>query len=174
MPGRPPACHPARTWTSCGSSISTSRTSSTDPQLLSRRRAAQRGARRRLARATNDWQIAEWLDKEPRLRASIAFPTRTPTRRAEIDRVADHPGFVQCVDAPHQRAAGQAEVLADLRGRRATACRSASTSAAGRATRSRLRLALVLHRGPHRRWPGYQTQITSLHRSRASSSASRI
>lgn len=49
-----------------------------------------------LARATNDWQIAEWLDKEPRLRASIVVPTQNPEMAAEeIDRLGDNPGFVQ-------------------------------------------------------------------------------
>lgn len=49
-----------------------------------------------LARAVNDWQIAEWLDREPRLRASIVVPSQIPQLAAdEIDRVGDHPGFVQ-------------------------------------------------------------------------------
>ena len=49
-----------------------------------------------LARAVNDWQIAEWLEKEPRLRASIVVPyENAELAAAEIDRVADHPGFVQ-------------------------------------------------------------------------------
>jgi predicted TIM-barrel fold metal-dependent hydrolase len=49
-----------------------------------------------LARAVNDWQIAEWLDREPRLRASIVVPSQIPALAvAEIDRVGDHPGFVQ-------------------------------------------------------------------------------
>jgi len=49
-----------------------------------------------LASAVNDWQIAEWLDKEPRLRASIVVPIQLPALAArEIDRVAGHPGFVQ-------------------------------------------------------------------------------
>lgn len=48
------------------------------------------------ARAFNDWQIAEWLDKDTRLRASIVAPIQLPEEaRKEIDRVADHPGFVQ-------------------------------------------------------------------------------
>jgi predicted TIM-barrel fold metal-dependent hydrolase len=48
------------------------------------------------ASAFNDWQIAEWLDKEPRLRASIVVPIQLPEQAAqEIDRVGDHPGFVQ-------------------------------------------------------------------------------
>jgi predicted TIM-barrel fold metal-dependent hydrolase len=49
-----------------------------------------------LASAVNDWQIAEWLDKEPRLRASIVVPSQIPSLAArEIERVGDHPGFVQ-------------------------------------------------------------------------------
>jgi len=49
-----------------------------------------------LASAVNDWQIAEWLDREPRLRASIVVPSQIPQLAArEIDRVAGHPGFVQ-------------------------------------------------------------------------------
>ncbi len=49
-----------------------------------------------LARAVNDWQIAEWLDWEPRLRASIVVPSHHPDLAArEIERVGGHPGFVQ-------------------------------------------------------------------------------
>jgi predicted TIM-barrel fold metal-dependent hydrolase len=49
-----------------------------------------------MARAVNDWQIMEWLDKEPRLRASIVVPTQNPEMAAEeIERLGDHPGFVQ-------------------------------------------------------------------------------
>jgi len=49
-----------------------------------------------LASALNDWQIAEWLEKEPRLRASIVVPSQQPEMAArEIDRVGAHPGFVQ-------------------------------------------------------------------------------
>jgi len=49
-----------------------------------------------MSSAVNDWLIAEWLDKEPRLRASMVLPTRVPDMAAqEIDRVGDHPGFVQ-------------------------------------------------------------------------------
>lgn len=49
-----------------------------------------------LSRAVNDWLIAEWLDKDSRLRASIVVPSQLPSEAAkEIDRVADHPGFVQ-------------------------------------------------------------------------------
>lgn len=49
-----------------------------------------------LSSAVNDWQIAEWLDKEPRLRASLVVPSQQPEMAArEIDRIGSHPGFVQ-------------------------------------------------------------------------------
>lgn len=52
-----------------------------------------------LAAAVNDWLIAEWLDADPRLRASIVLPTRSDPSGlvAEIDRVGSHPGFVQAL-----------------------------------------------------------------------------
>jgi uncharacterized protein len=49
-----------------------------------------------LATAVNDWQVAEWLDPEPRLRASIAIPLEDPPRAvAEIKRRASDRRFVQ-------------------------------------------------------------------------------
>jgi uncharacterized protein len=49
-----------------------------------------------LARAINDWNAAEWLDKEPRLRSSIAVPTEDPDAAvAEIRRVGHDRRFVQ-------------------------------------------------------------------------------
>lgn len=48
------------------------------------------------ASAVNDWQRAEWLEKEPRLRASLVVPSQEPELAAqEIDRMGDYPGFVQ-------------------------------------------------------------------------------
>jgi uncharacterized protein len=48
------------------------------------------------ARAINDWLAGEWLDKEPRLRASIVVPMQNPELAAEeIDRVAPDQRFVQ-------------------------------------------------------------------------------
>jgi hypothetical protein len=48
------------------------------------------------AAATNDWLIAEYLDREPRLRAAMVVPSQIPELAArEIERVGDHPGFVQ-------------------------------------------------------------------------------
>lgn len=58
------------------------------------------------ARATNDWMAKEWLDKEPRLRASIVIPTQNAELAVEeIDRVAPDRRFVQVLmplmlDAP--------------------------------------------------------------------------
>jgi predicted TIM-barrel fold metal-dependent hydrolase len=49
-----------------------------------------------LARAVNDWLVAEWLDKEPRLRASVTVCMRDPVQAAEeIERRAADPRFVQ-------------------------------------------------------------------------------
>jgi predicted TIM-barrel fold metal-dependent hydrolase len=48
------------------------------------------------ARAVNDWIRAEWLDREPRLRASIVVPVQNPELAAEeIDRCAADKRFVQ-------------------------------------------------------------------------------
>jgi predicted TIM-barrel fold metal-dependent hydrolase len=49
-----------------------------------------------LATAVNDWQVAEWLDKEPRLRASIILPfEHADLAVAEIERRASDRRFVQ-------------------------------------------------------------------------------
>jgi hypothetical protein len=49
-----------------------------------------------LARALNDWIAAEWLGREPRLRASILIPLQDPDLAvAEIERRAGDPRFVQ-------------------------------------------------------------------------------
>lgn len=48
------------------------------------------------ARAINDWMVTEWLDKEPRLRASIVVPMQNPDMCVdEITRCADDDRFVQ-------------------------------------------------------------------------------
>ena len=47
-------------------------------------------------RAINDWLAAEWLDREPRLRASIVIPTQHPERAVEeIERRAADKRFIQ-------------------------------------------------------------------------------
>ncbi len=49
-----------------------------------------------MASAINDWQIAEWLEPESRLRASLVVAYEDgDLAAAEIDRLGDHPGFVQ-------------------------------------------------------------------------------
>jgi len=51
---------------------------------------------RTLCQAVNDWLVAEWLDKEPRLRASIVVPMQNPVYAAqEIERCAGDQRFVQ-------------------------------------------------------------------------------
>ena len=51
---------------------------------------------RALCQAVNDWLVAEWLDRDPRLRASIVVPSQNPTyAAAEIDRCAADRRFVQ-------------------------------------------------------------------------------
>jgi predicted TIM-barrel fold metal-dependent hydrolase len=49
-----------------------------------------------LARAVNDWLIAEWFAKDERLVGSLVIPARDPRAAAEeIDRVGGHPQFKQ-------------------------------------------------------------------------------
>jgi uncharacterized protein len=49
-----------------------------------------------LCRAVNDWVAREWLDREPRLRASILIPTQdADLAAAEIERCAADHRFVQ-------------------------------------------------------------------------------
>jgi predicted TIM-barrel fold metal-dependent hydrolase len=49
-----------------------------------------------LARAVNDWLHSEWLERDDRLRASLVVPTLDADAAvAEIERLGDHPGFVQ-------------------------------------------------------------------------------
>jgi uncharacterized protein len=47
------------------------------------------------AKAVNDWMAAEWLDREPRLRASIVIPLQSPELAVdEIERLAPDRRFV--------------------------------------------------------------------------------
>jgi uncharacterized protein len=49
-----------------------------------------------LASAVNDWQVADWLDPEPRLRASIAVAPEDPIAAArEVERCGKDKRFVQ-------------------------------------------------------------------------------
>lgn len=48
------------------------------------------------SRAVNKWMVAEWLDHDPRLRASIVIPVQSPEQAVdEIERCAADPRFVQ-------------------------------------------------------------------------------
>ena len=110
-----------------------------------------------VCRALNDYIAREWLDREPRLRASIVVPAqspdlavagnRTPRRRSSLRRGA---AFVDERDA-----ARPTILLADLRGG------AAARSADRRACRRRLalsadadRLAVLFRRGLCRPRPG--------------------
>lgn len=51
-----------------------------------------------LCQAVNEWQVAEWLEPEPRLRASIVMPFDAgDLAAAEIDRAGGKAGFVQAL-----------------------------------------------------------------------------
>ena len=90
-----------------------------------------------LARATNDWLAAEWLDREPRLRGSITVAPQDPDgAAAEIERRAADGRFVQVLllavgrrPARPARSTGRSTPPPS-----ATACRSACTPAAPTAT----------------------------------------
>jgi predicted TIM-barrel fold metal-dependent hydrolase len=51
-----------------------------------------------LSRAVNDWLVHEWLERDQRLRGSLVVPWLDPDGAAdEIERIGDHPGFVQVI-----------------------------------------------------------------------------
>ena len=136
------AASPAPTWSCCARTrsirsapASPSPTASTACNCCSPRTWAPASPAR-----VNDWMAAEWLDKEPRLRASIVVPMQNPEMAVdEINRVAARPTFRAGADAGHGRHAARASATT---GRstpppRSTACRSASTPAAPIAIPSR-------------------------------------
>jgi len=58
-----------------------------------------------MASAVNDWQHAEWLAVDPRLRGSVVVANQDPAMAAaEIDRVGDRPEFVQVLMPARTRA----------------------------------------------------------------------
>ena len=92
-----------------------------------------------LCTAVNDWLAAEWLDKDPRLAASIVIPMQNPARAVEeIERRADDRRFVQVLmPAMHDLPYGRQLLVADLSSRpSAMACRSGCIWAAPIAARS--------------------------------------
>ena len=51
-----------------------------------------------MATAVNAWQVEEWLNRDERFRASLVVPSQHPELAVrEIERWAQHPGFVQVV-----------------------------------------------------------------------------
>lgn len=55
-----------------------------------------------LCRAINEWVVATWTDREPRLKAAISLPGEDAAASvAEIEHWAGHPGFVQVAMATH-------------------------------------------------------------------------
>ena len=117
------------------------------------------------ARAVNDWIAAEWLDKEPRLRASIVVPMQNAELAVEeINRVAPGPPLRADPAAGDARPpAGQASLLADLRGGREARPagrhpRRLRLSPPGHAAR----LAHLLHRGLRRAGAAFQAALSSL------------
>lgn len=57
-----------------------------------------------LCRAINEWQVAEWTSKEPRLKASICVPYEDPPAAVEeIERWAEHADFAQILMVPRTR-----------------------------------------------------------------------
>ena len=121
-----------------------------DADARRRRAARPRAPARRCASAINDWQIAEWLEPEPRLRASINVAYEDgELAAAEIHRIGDDPRFVQVLMLVRTaEPLGRRTLLADLRGRR-------RARPAGRHPLRRLepradhrhRLPVLLHRG---------------------------
>ncbi len=73
-----------------------------------------------LASSVNDWIIAEWLEKEPRLRASIVIPARDPQAAArEIDRVGGIPASCRCCCRCARMGSTASAISGDLRGHHA-------------------------------------------------------
>ena len=55
-----------------------------------------------LCRAINEWVVATWTDREPRLKAAISLPGEDAAASvAEIEHWAGHPGFAQIAVATH-------------------------------------------------------------------------
>ena len=55
-----------------------------------------------LCRAINEWVVATWTDREPRLKAAISLPGEDAAAAvAEIEHWAGHPGFAQIAMATH-------------------------------------------------------------------------
>jgi predicted TIM-barrel fold metal-dependent hydrolase len=54
-----------------------------------------------LSSAVNDWQLHDWVEKEPRLRAGVVVPQEHAEYAArEIDKRAQHPAYKQVIISP--------------------------------------------------------------------------
>ena len=73
-----------------------------------------------LASAVNDWQATDWVEPEPRLRASIVLPYENGDLAAEeIHRCGPNPAFVQILLLARTRGtAWKPKILENLRGSR--------------------------------------------------------
>ena len=101
------------------------------------RASATTTTRRRCRRRSTSGRSPSGSTPSRACAAGLVVPYEAPELAVEeIERLRRPPGFVQVMlGDSHQRAARAAQVLADVRGgRRRTACRSASTSAARAAT----------------------------------------
>ena len=131
---------------------------------------------RAFARAVNDWIAREWLDRDPRLRASIVVPLQNVEFAVdEIERLRRRPALRPGAGAGHGRdAARTAAFLADL-------CRGGAPRPADRhSRRQRLspsrhlaRLAELLCRGLLRPVPGFPGPGREPHQRRRVRQASR-
>ncbi len=92
-----------------------------------------------MATALNDWQIAEWCEPEPRLRASIVVAFNDPDSSvAEIHRRAGDRRFASVFLTPRaSEPLGRKRYWPSTRRPQPPGCRSASTPAASTASRSR-------------------------------------
>ena len=105
---------------------------------MARRSCSARISRPRCAAAINNWIAAEWLDRDPRLRASIVVPAHSPDLAvAEIERRADDTPLRAGADAGDDRNAAWAGGSTGRSTPRqsVTACQSVFTPAAASAIR---------------------------------------
>ena len=141
MPGRRPAARPARISPSCASSISIRYDVEfgilqvLDLFIFSQQNLEFGAA---IQRAINEWQLAFWSHRDPRLKASILVG-QDDTRRWRSPRSIAAPRSANTSRSTSRRAPTSRSAAAatgrSTRARRSSACRSASMSAAMAATR---------------------------------------
>src|SRR5271155_1729666 len=101
MPGRRPAARPDPIWRSCKSSTSirwTSSSASFRCSIFSQQNLELGAA---IQRAVNEWQLACWSGRDPRLKASILVgQDDTEAAVAEIERCAKTGQYLQINVSP--------------------------------------------------------------------------